>query len=129
MVGQRAILRLLLVVLVALGVAGMHTLGHPRDSGHGGTAPAHLTQPASAAMDADGVVVRGLDLSLDPSSVCLAILVVFSVAALLAALLMRGGRRPSSTGRRLRLVASAGRGPPPPVSVGLCLANLSVLRI
>ncbi|GFJ96658.1 hypothetical protein Prum_103000 [Phytohabitans rumicis] len=90
----------------------------------------HMTQPTSVVMDvADEGVVRGLDLSLDPSGVCLAILVVFSVAALLAALLLRGGRRPSSNRRRRRLVGPAGRGPPPPVPVGLYLANLSVLRI
>ncbi|WP_281369178.1 hypothetical protein [Phytohabitans rumicis] len=33
MAGQRAALRLLLVVLVTLGVAGMHTLGHPMTVG------------------------------------------------------------------------------------------------
>jgi hypothetical protein len=133
MAGQRAALRLLLVVLVALGVAGMHTLGHPRGGGHGSGAPAgtaHMTEPAPAAMDVAGeVVVHGWDLGLDPSSVCLAILVVFSVAALLTALLLRGGRRPPPTGRHRRLIAPAGRGPPPPVSVGSRLADLSVLRI
>jgi hypothetical protein len=34
---QRIALRLLLLVVTAIGIAGMHTLGHPGDAGTGGS--------------------------------------------------------------------------------------------
>ncbi len=140
MAGQRAAMRLLFVVLVAAGIAGMHTLGHPTSGGHGAAAhsngpAAHESTMAHLADDvttmtasATGVVLHGTDMSLDPSTVCLAILAGFALAALLAALII-GGRRKAPPPRYLHgAVTLAGRGPPAWLCVGLRLADLSVLR-
>jgi disulfide bond formation protein DsbB len=140
MAGQRAALRLLFVLLVAAGIAGMHTLGHPSSGGHGSAT--HSATPAAhqaplghqavhimtVATSASEVALGGTDMSLDPSTVCLAILVAFGLAALLAALVI-GERHTAPPVRYLRGAAAlAGRGPPLSLRVGLRLADLSVLR-
>lgn len=145
MATQRAVQRLLLVVLLAVGIAGMHTLGHP-SGGHGGHAPADTTRQthgeavqapplrlashaAMAALTAGQMVLRGADVTLDPSSVCMAILAGLALAALIAAL----ARRARRTSRAPRLAVagfrSSGRGPPRASPVGLVIAHLSVLRV
>ena len=132
-------LRLLFVVLVAAGIAGMHTLGHPSSGGHGG--PAHseastrLQSPAShltgqivtVAATTSDVVPRGVDMGLDPSTVCMAILVAYGLAAL-AALVISGRLPPASIRDRRSGLIPAGRDPPPYAAIGLRLADLSVLR-
>lgn len=130
---------LLLAVVIAAGVAGMHTLGHVAPHGHvaHGAHGAHLDgvaeppvmesaadAPVQAALD----VLRGLDAGLDPMVLCVAILTAFATALLLAAVLA-AVRRPAAC-RHGAAVAGGpgGRGPPPP-SLGLRIVDLSVLRI
>lgn len=140
MAGQRAVLRLLLFLTVATGIAGMHTLGHPSPSGHGGHggAPAQIATrespaahvamaTATVAGSVSDAALVGVGRSLDPSTVCLAVLVAFGLAALLAALVVVARRTPP-LGRYLHKIPSqTGRGPPATL-LGLRLANLSVLR-
>jgi hypothetical protein len=134
--GHRTALRLLLLGVVAAGVVGMHTLGHSSAGGHhcGATHPGASARHdphvgAAVAGSASDASVVGVGRCLDPSSVCLAILVTFGLAALLAALVMTV-RRPRARGRyRHRIPFAAGRGPPPLPRSGLRLADLSVLRI
>lgn len=133
--GQRTALRLLLFGIIAAGVLGMHTLGHPGAGGHCGAA----THPGTAATQGEHVLVAvtdsasdvsvvGVRCGLDPWNVCLAILVTFGLAALIA-YLMTTARRPGPPGpRRQRMRFVAGRGPPSPSRLGLRLADLSVLR-
>jgi hypothetical protein len=128
--------RLLLLVLLALGVAGMHTLGHVGDGHH--PAPAvvdhadsgMVTQPHAgadqpvAASDADDARDHGL--RLDVFAVCLAVLGAVGILLWAA----RTGRLRSGYVRLLRArwaPQPAGRGPPP-VPVGLRLAVVSVSR-
>jgi hypothetical protein len=133
-----AALRMLLLVLVAFGVAGMHTTGHPSD-GHG-TRIMVVSHEASAmqapVMNAP-VQVAGAGLvvlprsgggGFDPSEVCLAILTAVGLAVLIACALLavrsvRGGGAPVPA-----VLAALGRGPPPWRCHGLVLADLSVLR-
>jgi len=106
--GRRAALRLLLV-LVATGVAGMHTLGHPTSDGHAGAADhstALVIEPMAEAIGAAmttavHVDIYGTGMRLDPLTVCLAILagslLVLLVVLLVVALglfewLVRSGR-------------------------------------
>lgn len=120
--------RLLLLALLAFGVLGMHTLGHPTHTGHGG---AHLPTATTAHHDVMMIAVEGTDSStgmLDPMNVCLAILTVLTLAALVSALYLATGRQ---GGHRLYQGATlilAGRGPPARPPLGLILADLSVLR-
>ncbi|MEJ3742549.1 DUF6153 family protein [Actinomycetes bacterium KLBMP 9797] len=141
MAGERAAPRLLLIVLIAVGVASMHTLGHPAGGGHGGAAhPAahggHQPPAISAAHEtatmvvaARDTVLRGMGMTLDPSTMCLAILVAFALAVLLAALLAAVRRRLPAEWQRRGTMASAGRGPPQTIPLGLRVTNLSILRI
>ncbi|MEV4218653.1 hypothetical protein [Nonomuraea sp. NPDC049725] len=105
--------RAVLLVAVALGVYGMHTLGH--HSGHqaGGH---HLHEPGFA---------QGQELpDLDPAAVCLAVLTSFLIVATAAWIVRRRG---SATPGRAPSARRVARPPPDPVSVRL--ARLSVLRI
>ncbi|MEV6524512.1 DUF6153 family protein [Longispora sp. NPDC051575] len=133
MLAGRTPLRLLFLALLALGVIGMHTFGHPSDS-HGAPpamtgAHAQMAQhsmPAPIAVTQDAV--NGAGMGMDPVDVCLAILAALTIVILVGVL--RGFlRRPHVLGWRAdRAWSTAGRGPPPPWR-GLLLADLSVLRV
>ncbi|MEV3981510.1 hypothetical protein [Nonomuraea sp. NPDC049758] len=122
--------RALLLVVLALGVCGMHTLGHVNArhdmaNARPGLAVAHelpVAPVAALAGLAPGHEMPGLD----PAGVCLAVLTSLLVVVLLA--LWVGVRR--------RAVGGAGPGPafrpvarPPPRPTSLRLARLSILRI
>ncbi|MFI7107255.1 hypothetical protein ACIBK9_13170 [Nonomuraea sp. NPDC050227] len=122
--------RALLLVVLALGVCGMHTLGHVNArhdmaNARHGLAVAHelpVAPVAALAGLAPGHEMPGLD----PAGVCLAVLTSLLVVVLLA--LWVGVRR--------RAVGGAGPGPafrpvarPPPRPTSLRLARLSILRI
>jgi hypothetical protein len=139
-------IRLVLIVLVTIGVVGMHTLGHPSETDHGiggGTAMtvhdsfAGAHQPFAVRYDATHVTTAvsplrvgtgGSDMTMDPFNVCLAILGVGLIAALLVALLRGFSSSPVRTGRSPGAGVSLGRAPPPCRTLGLLLADLSVLR-
>ncbi|MFC4015854.1 DUF6153 family protein [Nonomuraea purpurea] len=121
-------LRWALLVLLVVGVCGMHTLGHLASHGgpgeHGGTATVSMP---SAQMGQHVVgSARGELPDLDPGAVCLAVLtsllVLFLVALLARA--WRDGESPAGAGLH------PGRVPrPPPRLIALRLARVSVLRI
>jgi hypothetical protein len=132
-----AALRMLLLVLVAFGVAGMHTTGHPSDS-HGirtmvvsHETPAMQAPAMNAPAQVAGAEVVALPRSgggFDPSQVCLAILTAVGLAVLIAGALL-AVRSVRSGGAPVPAVLAAwGRGPPPWRCHGLVLADLSVLR-
>lgn len=131
--GTRVARRLLLLMLV-LGIAGMHTLGHP-EPGHG----RHGMTMAGHSWDGPGAVSPQVEdphavrqapaekpPGLDPTTVCLAILT--ALALLVCAALAWYGWRPAA-GRP----GGLGRVPyvarPPPERTAVRLARLSVLRI
>ncbi|MCW6005703.1 hypothetical protein K1W54_14105 [Micromonospora sp. CPCC 205371] len=122
-------LRMLLLALVAFGVAGMHTTGHPTDT-HCAGALSHGVSPMAENADRDDVRAApscGTPDGLHPFEVCLAILTSVGLAVLIAwaaTALQRG--HPEVTPATAILTA-LNRGPPPP-GYGLRLANLSVLR-
>ena len=141
---------LLLVVVLALGVFAMHTMGHPDvSSGHGvsGTSPAvagghqdgmaqkatavePLAQPEAmvehgTAASAGKSPVHGLPSGMDLMSVCLAVLTVWLLGLFLRAAVAR--RQERSTALLARSVALARPSIPPPRPP--LLAQLSVLRI
>lgn len=135
-VGRVSPPQLLLLVLLALGVAGMHTLGHVGDGHRPGRAvvahadPGMVAQPQAgadqptAASEDDDPPDHGL--RLDVFAVCLAVLGAVGVLLWAA----RTGRLRSGYVRLLRArwaPQPAGRGPPP-VPVGLRLAVVSVSR-
>jgi len=129
--------RLLLIALV-LGIAGMHTLGHPASAhGHDGVIVASSEHSWSGPMaasphDGDHHAVRQAapDKSfpkLDPLTVCLAIMA--SLALLVLARYASRARPaamagPSAPGGRGMSIAR-----PPPKRTAVRLAFLSVLRI
>jgi hypothetical protein len=133
---QRIALRLLLLVVTAIGIAGMHTLGHPGDAGTGGSVhtaamPLGEESMAEAVGAAMTVVIsgdmHGTGMRMDPFNVCVAIL-VGGLLALLVALLIRDRRRRMPDSDAPTALALAGRGPPKPSRLGLRLADLSVQR-
>jgi hypothetical protein len=128
--------RWLLLIALVLGVAGMHTLGHPEPAhGHDGGIVAGFDHSWSAPtitspLDGDHRAVQdgpdGDIPKLNPLAVCLAILAPFTLLALsLSALRVRhtAVTRPSSRGRRGLSIAR-----PPPRRTAVRLALLSVLR-
>ncbi|MGP3988700.1 hypothetical protein [Streptomyces sp. 3N207] len=140
--------RALLLAALLLGLVTMHTLGHlvperPAMEEHVAAAPAPA--PAPAAVDAPGAVAdhamghhmsseghapahdNGHGTGTDPLSVCLAVLGVWTAAALLgAAVLLVWRTEPLAPLRdqRLRVLW-----PLPPPRTALRLAQLSILRI
>lgn len=124
-------LRAVLLVALALGVCGMHTLGH-LDGRHGGSsAAAHgmKAAPGPVSVVPAGseafVPERGMP-GFDPTDVCLAVLMAFVVLLLIAAW-TRVGRRSADEGRVRLSVMQVAR--PPPKLVSRRLAILSMLRI
>ncbi|MEU7001136.1 hypothetical protein [Nonomuraea sp. NPDC046570] len=112
---MRAVARWLLPVLLALGIYGMHTLGHlaPHNS------PAVHTQSHERPLGGD---MPGLD----PSSVCLAVLTSLLVMLLVAvkARVRRASRAPGGGPAVWLCVAR-----PPPRRTAVRLALVSVLRM
>ncbi|MEV4946358.1 hypothetical protein [Streptomyces sp. NPDC053755] len=148
-----AVAHLLLVVLLALGVFVMHTVGHP-DGASAGDATG--TSHGAPAGDATGTVhvsaaagVRAPDgvtgaagreapaetgspapshdsgLAMDMTTLCVAVLGAWLIAGLVRAALGRRRDRPAALLARLR----AGLGPNAPPPRPPDLAQLSVLRI
>lgn len=135
--GRFSLPQLMLFVLLALGVASMHTLGHVGDTGHH---PA----PAVAADGNDGMVVQphlgadqrragsdagetpGHGLNLDLLAVCLAVLGAVGIM-LWAARISRLRRSPARLLRNVWTTPAVGRGPPT-VPIRLRLAVVSVSR-
>jgi hypothetical protein len=134
--------RVLLLVLLALGVAGMHTFGH----GHGGhhAESAHqitaaglphrmLIDPGQDGSHDQHMVARigdpapGGGMDLDVFSVCLAVLGALGLTIWVARLRARS-RHDRPVPRTRPTSRSGGRGPPAPL-LGLRVAALTVLRI
>ncbi|SEH03495.1 hypothetical protein SAMN05444920_13755 [Nonomuraea solani] len=118
------IARAVLLVALVLGISGMHTLGHV-NGGHGGGVHVVKAAPVVPAGLQAFVPDRGMP-GLDPTDVCLAILVSFIVLLLATAWI--SVRRRTGAGRgplsALRQVAR-----PPPKLMSRRLAILSMLRI
>jgi len=149
-----ALVHLLLVVVLALGVFVMHTLGHPEGSSGSGMSDAgHIATAESAHNDVPTPAVEhgsaennpssGLSahassgiagpaqsadphpmMGMDMTALCVAVLGTWAFAALLYAALV--GRIDWVAGLVRRAVALARPDPPPPRTV---LSQLSVLRI
>jgi len=123
-------LRPLLLLLVAFGVLGMHTLGHV-SAGHGATA-AHGARPvAHAEQPMTGppgpiAIGSGAVLRFDPGDVCLAVL-TSAAMLLLAAAWAATLRRPARTTVTGPWPAGVARSPPRRWAASLL--RLSVLRI
>ena len=124
------VVRGFLLVLLALGVCGMHTLGH-LDGGHGGTSSdVHgmgvVQEPVPMAPAGLQAFVPERDMpGFDPTDVCLAVLTAFMVMMMLAAWIKV--RRTGGRGRSRPSVRQVAR--PPPKTASLRLASLSMLRI
>ncbi|MFE5665660.1 hypothetical protein ACFQ7N_34895 [Streptomyces niveus] len=129
--------RLLLIVVLALGVFAMHTVGHPDESyasGSGAGAMVHASdepapppspEPAPPHPSAADEPVMGMDgMSMDMASLCLAVLSTWALAALLLAAFARRAGLFTDPLAGLRV---APRPNPPPRTPELTL--LSVLRI
>lgn len=134
--------RWLLPILVALGVAYMHTLGHSFDDKHhhGAHDVAAMTQvdevlsqPNLAATRSSFVAALGdpparpgSGIPMNPVSVCVAILAAALVLLVVALASVADGRLTFFRNRVGAVLATAGRGPPQ--RLGLRLAHLSVQR-
>ncbi|WUM96248.1 hypothetical protein OG905_29250 [Streptomyces sp. NBC_00322] len=141
--------QLLLFMALLLGIATMHTLGHPV-ADHGGdtarhvAAPSHevdmtgavnpvamanpglhhAADPAEAQPPYAGPKVPGM--GMDPMSVCLAVLLDTFTFVLLVAGLLRTDIRALLAGCHARILRALRPNPPPRKTL---LARLSVLRI
>ncbi|HET6359042.1 hypothetical protein [Streptomyces sp.] len=140
--------QLLLFMALLLGIATMHTLGHPVADHGGGTArhvaaPSHevdmtgvatpvamanpgqhhAADPAEAGPAYAGPKVPGM--GMDPMSVCLAVLDTFTFVMLVAGLL-RTDIGALLAGCHARILRALRPNPPPRKTL---LARLSVLRI
>jgi Family of unknown function (DUF6153) len=141
--GKATSLRLLLLLLVLTGVAGMHTIGHPAGhstAGHSSAAaganghgpePADLmpadSMPAEVMPVAWGVDEHDTGGVMNPLDFCIAILVA-GILLLLAATMCRMRRGGAYEHHIVATMVRAGRGPPSRVRFGLTLADLSVQR-
>ncbi|QEU94769.1 hypothetical protein [Streptomyces kanamyceticus] len=140
--------QLLLLAALLLGIVTMHTLGHPSGGhdghdGHDGGAsmPAAASAPMSPSMGHEmagaaptaptaRVVAPASEphhgMSMDPLSVCLAVLGAFTLIVLVRAGLLRPGGTRTPLPSPGRLLPAPRPDPPPP---RIRLARLSVLRI
>ncbi|CAM5269965.1 DUF6153 family protein [Streptomyces pharetrae] len=123
--------RLLLVVVLALGVFVMHTLGHPDDSsGAASHSVSHTRTPGHSSADHPSdpsapPASHGPGMAMDMGSLCLAVLLGgWVLATLLRAAL--AGRREWSAGLLARITVVRRAHPPPR---GPDLTRLSVLRL
>ncbi|AQZ63523.1 hypothetical protein BKM31_20500 [[Actinomadura] parvosata subsp. kistnae] len=129
--GQRRavhVLRAVLLVALALGVCGMHTLGH-LDGRHGGSSHGMQAAPAVVSVVPAGMEALAPDGTMpgfDPTDVCLAVLMTFMVLLLIATW-ARVGRRGDGNGETHASARQVAR--PPPKLTSRRLAILSVLRI
>ncbi|WP_055602499.1 DUF6153 family protein [Streptomyces aureus] len=124
---EGALAHLLLVVVLALGVFLMHAVGHPEGSGgtETGSASAHHSVAAHGDEGSDADTGHGPGSGTDMTTLCVAVLAGWLVAALVRAAL---GRRPDWLALLLaRLTPAPGPHAPPPRPPDL--AQLSVLRI
>lgn len=130
-----AVGRLLLIVVLALGVFAMHTVGHPDESygsgagagmtAHASDEPAPPPEPAPPHTPLADEPVMGMDgMAMDMTSLCVAVLSTWALAALLLAAFARRADRLSVP---LAALAVAPRPNPPPRTPELTV--LSVLRI
>ncbi|MFF6772595.1 hypothetical protein ACFY8W_03430 [Streptomyces sp. NPDC012637] len=140
-----ALAHLLLVVVLALGVFVMHSVGHPEGSAGSGTdGMTHAAAVTHAAADTHaaaatrtpappssqegahhGASSHGSDSGTDMTTLCVAVLGAWLLLALVRAAL---ARRPDRTARLLAgLLSALGPHAPPPRPPAL--AQLSVLRI
>lgn len=148
MAGRRPLIRLVLLIAVAFGVAGMHTLGHagmehasfghaampaisapwaaPTGAGVHGGALAAMHDVVAGRGFSDAGEGRGSGPDVNPFSVCMAVLTALAMAVLVAAAL-QAARVRTTANRPAPPVASPSRAPPP-VPLGLRIADLSVLR-
>ncbi|MCK2217101.1 hypothetical protein MF672_025390 [Actinomadura sp. ATCC 31491] len=112
--------RAILLVALALGVCGMHTLGHLHGRQHG-------TAPHPQVVAASGTFAPGHELpDLDPANVCLAVLASF-IVLLLSGVRTRVGRPAGAGGEPVTDVRPSAR--PPPGATSRRLAVLSILRM
>ncbi|MFF4174093.1 DUF6153 family protein [Streptomyces sp. NPDC001744] len=114
---------LLLVVVLALGVFLMHTVGHPEGSGGGAHTAAAAASPGHDGGDSGARHDPGA--GTDMSTLCVAVLGVWLLARLVLAALGRGPGRLVPFLTRLAHV----RAPHAPPRRPPDLARLSVLRI
>ncbi|MFF0750761.1 DUF6153 family protein [Streptomyces sp. NPDC004267] len=131
-----ALARLLLVVVLALGVFVMHSVGHPEGSAamDGGTmthsaAPAHADGPATGSAHHSSPAPSSPSshdsgTGMDMTTLCVAVLGAWLLAALVRAALARRPDRITPLLARLRPALGPNAPPRPPD-----LARLSVLRI
>ncbi|MCI0689030.1 MAG: hypothetical protein L0Y54_17630 [Sporichthyaceae bacterium] len=124
----------------------MHTLGHPTESGHGGSpgradvvagqvvVPSHDVAMTTADLSVAGMAgvvqasIGAVVTRLHPLAVCVAVLVAGLLALLAGLWAAAHGRRGGAAGSLGGTRAVWGRGPPHPPSYGLVLADLSVQR-
>ncbi|MGW2520965.1 DUF6153 family protein [Streptomyces sp. NPDC001617] len=121
--------RLLLFAVLLLGVVTMHTLGHPSEVDGGTPSPVAVHQQVGQAheMSADSRSADSHSMDgMNPASVCLAVLGVFTLGLLLAAALGGGAATAVRPAPLSRLLRALWPNPPPP---RLLLSRLSVLRI
>ncbi|MGP4006205.1 DUF6153 family protein [Streptomyces sp. 4N124] len=129
---------LLLVVVLALGVFVMHTVGHPDESSHASTAAmgpaqaAHEPLDTPAALDSDHAADPARSpsadlpvMAMDMASLCVAVL--FAAWILVALLRSALARSPGCPGDVLAQAPVLRRSAPPPRTPDL--TQLSVLRL
>lgn len=136
MTSKAASPRLLLLLFVLAGVAGMHTIGHPVDVAH--EALGHATATMSAGMAAVEQETAAPPMAqhadehdqrmvMNPLNVCVAVL-VGGILLLLGVMVCRA-RHPGRVDHHIMTLSGrAGRGPPGLISFGLTIADLSVQR-
>lgn len=126
-----ALAHLLLVVVLALGVFVMHAVGHPEGSSGAEGTTSHSSAPRESAPHHEtgspdsSPHGSGMGAGMDMTTLCVAVLGGWLLAALLRAALRRrtGGFAPLLS----RLLSSLGPNAPPPRPPDL--AQLSILRI
>ena len=141
----QAAFRLILLLAVAFGVFGMHTIGHVSTTHavmpHMSQAVAHpddvpptvasvMGMPAPVSSAGSRVPAGGALPILDPTAICLAMLSAVGLLALLRVARRRRGRLvgPARAARLAQAGSTSGRAPPHR-GVGLAVAQLSVLRV
>ncbi|MGH8880092.1 MAG: DUF6153 family protein [Stackebrandtia sp.] len=120
--------RLLLIVL-AFGVAGMHTLGHHGE--HDGHSPAAtMSAHGDQGQHGDGAAASSPTGDFDPTAMCLAILTATALLGLALAAGRLSWRVPPNRRRHRGPGPRPGTRDPPGVTpANLLLAEITVLRI